>query len=362
MQASGLMGDDSTALETPQIIEIQLKDLGAKVDLEAAKPKASISSAASNSRQNGEDDDEDEDDEDKSDHLLLDESVVKVGAGSRACSHSDLAARIRALDSPAHASDSARHRSMSADASVVVALPSPPPPLSSSSSSGSSRSSSSRKKRSKKKRVSLEHGFSFPSPRSLSSSSPPPPPVFASPSRVRFLDALPNGSVGAKRQSAGVRTGRESDLDLDRAASDNLANDRLESVDAGSNDGGRVRGGGGGGGARGSLYKAFSDESRNLASSLRSSKDVEGAASKDHNLVHSLLDKRRSYQDQLCAADPSAEEQAAANVCLDTVSKEELLLLWKTSELELNRKLDEAMREKARLEKKLALLQHQSPV
>ncbi|XP_076462691.1 uncharacterized protein LOC143295033 [Babylonia areolata] len=74
--------------------------------------------------------------------------------------------------------------------------------------------------------------------------------------------------------------------------------------------------------------------------------------------MRALLHKTRSYQDHLCYEDTSLQ----ASRCLESMTKEELLFLWKSSERELNRKLCEALKEKARLEKKLALLQNQSPV
>lgn len=89
-------------------------------------------------------------------------------------------------------------------------------------------------------------------------------------------------------------------------------------------------------------------------------------------LARSLLQKKRSYQDNLylssvvdqsCAGGDEASAGDGSSFCLDSVSKEELLVLWKSSELDLNRRLEMAIREKARLEKRLALLQkHHSPV
>ena len=404
MQASGLMGDDNETAETPQIIEIQLKDLGATVDLEASKespPKVSTSDAG--------DDDDDDLLGDRSDQCLLGGAVKTHGAGARACSHSDILAKLKALDAAAHAAEaeSARHRSLSMDASAVdpsrnrslsmdassplLPLPPPPPVLAlpppgpgpplplprlPSSSTSSSGSTGSRGKRPRKKRGNSVGDFPFvPSPSSTQSSPTPPlppPPIFASPSRVRFTDSLPNGSLVKGRRLSRHDSVFEADPALEQAACDNIANDRLEGrlVDEGTQErvgliggGDRLRGGASdalrardieqGGGER---YKAFSDESRNLSSLVRTSKDVTEENQGKDNSVRSLLHKPRSYQDHLCFTDPSS------NVCLDTVSKEELLLLWKTSELDLHKKLDEALKEKGRLEKKLALLQHQSPV
>ena len=335
MQASGLV-DDST-IETPNIIEIPLKDL-TKVEVRAHSlameggvhiPGASAQHVHHNEEEEDEEDEDEEEEEDKSDQCLLGGASKPHGADGRTGSHSDLLNKLRGLDScSASSADSPRHRSLSADAASTPLLPlpsPPPPPLSSSSSSGSSwcRGARASKSRGSEKQC---HSPSHSSP-----------PMFSSPTRVRFSDSLPNGSLVLSR-SGSVRHPLESDLHLDRAASDNLANDRLESSS----------------GDRGNLFKAFSDDSRNLASSF-SSKDFE---MKDNNIVRSLLHKTRSYQDHLCCADTSLR----GPVCLETMTKEELLFLWKTSELDLNRKLDEALKEKARLEKKLALLQHQSPV
>nr|KAG5695985.1 hypothetical protein BaRGS_023364 [Batillaria attramentaria] len=359
MQASGLVDDDTT-IETPQIIEIPLKQLGANVDLEQARhshalhgaegPAASTSHDLSHHvTTHHEDDDDDEDgEEDKSDQCLLGESKKRFDfAGDhRVCqSHSDLLSKLRALDtgSTTSSNDSPRHRSLSADAATQPLLPRPPPvsssppppppprgPSSVSPSSSSSASSSCKGALASKPQGAVSKYYSPSRSR---------PPQFASPTRVRFSDSLPNGSLVSARSSETRRGDLESDLyrdlDLDRAASDNLANDRLE-------------------GREGSLYKALSDDSRNFASSMSS----KAMTLKENNMVRSLLHKTRSYQDHLYCADVSLQ----GPVCLETMTKEELLFLWKTSELDLNRKLDEALKEKARLEKKLALLQNQSPV
>ncbi|GFO39927.1 glutamate receptor ionotropic, nmda 3a [Plakobranchus ocellatus] len=78
--------------------------------------------------------------------------------------------------------------------------------------------------------------------------------------------------------------------------------------------------------------------------------------------ARSLLRNAGSYQDQPsqeAAAEPSPPGPAFS---LDSVSKEELLVLWKTSEMDLSQRLEEALLEKARLERRLALLQKHSPV
>ncbi|RUS80206.1 hypothetical protein EGW08_012031 [Elysia chlorotica] len=82
----------------------------------------------------------------------------------------------------------------------------------------------------------------------------------------------------------------------------------------------------------------------------------------DVRLARSLLHKRNSYKEQPsheAAAEPSVPDLAFS---LDSVSKEELLVLWKSSEMDLNRRLEEALVEKSRLERRLAMLQKHSPV
>ena len=327
MQASGLM--DDSALETPDIIEIPLKDLGAPV-----KPEKALSDPHATAGQKGcdsedhailKEDDEQEGEGDKADQCLL--------GGQGSVSHSDLISKLSvALDTcSASSGDSPRMRSLStgADTSSTPLLPLPPPPPLRTSSSSSSGSSSCKGARARKPREESQ------APANCRGAAI----LFPSPARVRFSDSLPNGSL-VRLRSSSMRHDVDSELDpdLNRAASDNFVNDRLEN---------------GRGGVRGDDKDAF-DDVRNPTSS-RSFKVFEP---RDNHIVRSLLYKTRSYQDHLCCAESSLQDPES----LESMSKEELLFLWKNSELELNRKLYEALREKARLEKKLALLQKQSPV
>ena len=113
------------------------------------------------------------------------------------------------------------------------------------------------------------------------------------------------------------------------------------------------------------LLKTFSDDVHNY--SVTQDCDVcsnKALLPKTSNIsLARSLHKTNSYQDHLCSAVESPEsEHSNSPFCLESVSKEELLVLWKSSEIELNRKLEAALREKARLERRLALLQKQSPV
>lgn len=115
------------------------------------------------------------------------------------------------------------------------------------------------------------------------------------------------------------------------------------------------------------LLKSQSNESHNLADSGASAsnycKKVLLPKANNISLARSLLSKTRSFQEGLCSdADSAQAEGMSEPFCLDSVTKEELLVLWKTSEIELNKRLEAALRDKSRLERKLALLQMQSPV
>lgn len=246
--------------------------------------------------------------------------------GDKSCSYSDLLNKLRSLDAGSGSSggDSPRVRSMSTGAAS-------PRPCSSSSSSSPFNGAVARRPQ-------------VSAPKPALAAARRSPPLHASPSRVRFSDSLPNGSLVSARSAEGAGFGgRDRDLcrdrrrNLDTESTDNVANSRLES------------------GCHGNLHKTFSDDTHNFASSLSS----KALLPKENSVVRSLLHKTRSYQDHLCSVDVTLE----GPVCLEAMTKEELLLLWKTSELDLSRKLDKALREKARLEKKLALLQYkQSPV
>ena len=118
---------------------------------------------------------------------------------------------------------------------------------------------------------------------------------------------------------------------------------------------------------------AGASASSNILSSAPTSKAFREVPSDDHHrryhhpgdnvrLARSLLHKARSYKDQPsqeAAAEPSVPDPSFS---LDSVSKEELLVLWKSSEMDLNRRLEEALVEKSRLERRLAMLQKHSPV
>ncbi|XP_071117888.1 glutamate receptor ionotropic, NMDA 3A-like isoform X1 [Haliotis cracherodii] len=143
------------------------------------------------------------------------------------------------------------------------------------------------------------------------------PPLL--PNCVR-LDSLPNGHLVSG--------------DEDSPSTDNFANNRLEN--------------------QSKLFKALTDDSHNYMSSMYS----KSLLPKTNNMVRSLLHKTQSYQDHLCSADDSLP----GIFCIEKISKEELLVMWKTSEIELNKRLEQALKEKARLERKLAQLQKHSPV
>ncbi|KAH9523743.1 hypothetical protein Btru_040814 [Bulinus truncatus] len=112
------------------------------------------------------------------------------------------------------------------------------------------------------------------------------------------------------------------------------------------------------------LLKQKTDDLHNLVDkSACSSYSQKALLPKTSNISLSLLHKTRSYQDHLCSlAECSNAEASPYLFSLDTVTKEELLVLWKSSEIELNRRLETALREKAKLERRLALLQKHSPV
>ncbi|XP_052828388.1 glutamate receptor ionotropic, NMDA 3A isoform X2 [Octopus bimaculoides] len=74
-----------------------------------------------------------------------------------------------------------------------------------------------------------------------------------------------------------------------------------------------------------------------------------------NNKFKSLIWKRPSLQDQLL---PSMQ----AGFCVENITKEELLVMWKTSEIELTKRLEKALKEKAKLEEKLADLEFGSLV
>ncbi|GFR95045.1 glutamate receptor ionotropic, NMDA 3A [Elysia marginata] len=118
---------------------------------------------------------------------------------------------------------------------------------------------------------------------------------------------------------------------------------------------------------------AGASASSNMFSSRQTSKAFQEIPSDDHyrqrhrpsddsRMVRSLLHSSNSYRDRTsheAAAEPSVSDLAFS---LDSVSKEELLVLWKSSEMDLNRRLQEALAEKSRLERRLAMLQNHSPV
>lgn len=110
-----------------------------------------------------------------------------------------------------------------------------------------------------------------------------------------------------------------------------------------------------------------SDDSHNMTGAGASASNYSNKAllpkTSNISLAHSLLHKTRSYQDHLCSAADSAQAEASiVPFCLDAVTKEELLVLWKSSEIELNKRLEAALKEKSRLERKLAMLQKHSVV
>ena len=95
-------------------------------------------------------------------------------------------------------------------------------------------------------------------------------------------------------------------------------------------------------------------EDRNNILASVDSKDTSVLPMKN-NQFKSLIWKRPSLQDQLL---PSMQ----TGFCVESITKEELLVMWKTSEIELTRRLEKALKEKARLEQKLADLELGSPV
>ena len=101
------------------------------------------------------------------------------------------------------------------------------------------------------------------------------------------------------------------------------------------------------------VKESLVDDTHNLTSS-HCSKTV---VPKTNFMVRSVLHKTQSYQDHLCS-----EDDSHAGGCLKKMTKEELLAMWKTSEIRLNRQLNQALKEKATLERKLAQLQRHSPV
>lgn len=95
-------------------------------------------------------------------------------------------------------------------------------------------------------------------------------------------------------------------------------------------------------------------EDRNNILASVGSKDTSVLPMKN-NKFKSLIWKRPSLQDQLL---PSMQ----TGFCVESITKEELLVMWKTSEIELTRRLEKALKEKAKLEQKLADLELGSPV
>ncbi|CAG5122084.1 unnamed protein product, partial [Candidula unifasciata] len=111
----------------------------------------------------------------------------------------------------------------------------------------------------------------------------------------------------------------------------------------------------------------FSDESYNPAGIGASASNYinKSLLQKTNNvsLAQSFLQKPQTQQDHMCSAAESAQAEASQDTfCLDTVTKEELLVLWKSSEIELHKRLKAALKEKSRLERKLEMLQIHSLV
>uniref|UniRef100_A0A2C9M177 Uncharacterized protein n=1 Tax=Biomphalaria glabrata TaxID=6526 RepID=A0A2C9M177_BIOGL len=111
------------------------------------------------------------------------------------------------------------------------------------------------------------------------------------------------------------------------------------------------------------LLKQKTGDQHNLVDHTECRCDQKALLPKTSNISVSLLHKTRSYQDHLCSlAEASRAEDSPYHFSLDNVTKEELLVLWKSSEIELSRRLEIALKEKAKLERRLAMLQKHSPV
>lgn len=111
----------------------------------------------------------------------------------------------------------------------------------------------------------------------------------------------------------------------------------------------------------------FSDDSYNPAGIGASASNYINKAllpkTNNDSLAQSFLRKTQTHHDHMCSAAESAQTEASLEpFCLDTVTKEELLVLWKSSEIELHKRLKAALKEKSRLERKLEMLQIHSLV
>lgn len=172
-------------------------------------------------------------------------------------------------------------------------------------------------------------------------------------SRVRFSDSLPNGNLVQRSADFDIE-GHDSDIDTDSEGEDDddeMSRQSIPNILSNPTF----------------MLKANSDSTYNLACAGASASNYSNNSllpkTSNISLARTLLYKSRSIQDQLCSAADSAQAEATMEpFCLDAVTKEELLVLWKTSEIELNKRLEVALREKARLERKLAMLQMHSPV
>ncbi|ESP05155.1 hypothetical protein LOTGIDRAFT_151956 [Lottia gigantea] len=257
MKEMNLM-DDGEDIAPPNIIEIPLKDLGAKIDIEAAKDdtdQLTIEDENSHSRE-----------------LLLVEDVER-----------GLASQCRGTDNSSTLSNRSLERLFCEDN-----------PSSSSSSSNNTPNNAVTYK-------------------TLNYCNLP------TSSRARYLDTLPNGHIFG---------GGFEPCDSE------ITHNRLETPSV--------------------LFKALTDESHNYNPSAQPTTLLP----KTNNMVRNLLHKTQSYQDHLCSVD----DAVPGTFSMETVTKEELLIMWKTSEIELSKQLEQALREKAKLERKLAQLQHHSPV
>lgn len=139
-----------------------------------------------------------------------------------------------------------------------------------------------------------------------------------SPTRVQFADSLPNGHLScgdiASLANIDVSSNCVKDKSMKRKSS-------------------------------------FCEETYNLLSSVP---NKEAIPPLKNNMVKSLIRKRPSLH--------TNEETSFTSFSVDTITKEELLVMWRKSEIELNKKLDLALREKKKLQDKIAQVEIKKPI
>ncbi|XP_076440489.1 uncharacterized protein LOC143279977 [Babylonia areolata] len=317
----GLASDSSFV----SIMEIPLKDLGSAGDRDPTRSQDYSAQASTDSSPHARRKQEGQEKKERHSRCML---VVGKGQSYQPNGRSGSRGGVDACQGSS--TQSPTHDSFTTSIVSPTFLTLHPPLLSSSSSTLGS---------------SVYHG-ALAKKRGESGGSPPSPsrplshfslPTYATPIEERMSEPLPNGSL-VRSRSYSERSHLRCDLDCQshRKAADSLASHQRENR-------GELK----------NMCSIFSDNHGDLAVFL--SRKVWEA--KDNHATRVLLQKTRSYQDHLCFTDTWQQGLLEA----ERMTKEELLVLWRNSELELNRKLFEALKEKTRLEKKLAVMKDQPP-